>query len=113
MSGGRRPSYWPSACLSLIVPAVRRAPLAWIVVALLIAARIVFVWPLSDNHIYLLAYWCLAIGLALSAPTPAADAVVEQSMAPWRRVRDGGPMEGGVVARLRRWPLLQSHAADR
>ena len=36
------------------------------------AARIVVVWPLSDNHIYLLAYWCLAIGLALSSPTPAA-----------------------------------------
>ena len=41
-------------------------------VALLVAARIVVVWPLSDNHIYLLAYWCLAIGLALSGPTPAA-----------------------------------------
>ena len=39
---------------------------------MLVAARIVFVWPLSDNHIYLLAYWCLAIGLALSGPTPAA-----------------------------------------
>ena len=30
------------------------------------------VWPLADNHIYLLAYWCLAIGLALAAPAPAA-----------------------------------------
>ena len=28
--------------------------------------------PLSDNHIYLLAYWCLAIGLALAGPGPAA-----------------------------------------
>ena len=36
------------------------------------AARIVIVWPLSDNHIYLLAYWCLALGLALSGPAPAA-----------------------------------------
>ena len=41
-------------------------------VALLVAARIVVVWPLSDNHIYLLAYWCLAIGLALSSAAPAA-----------------------------------------
>ena len=41
-------------------------------VAALVAARIAFVWPLSDNHIYLLAYWCLAIGLALSGPAPAA-----------------------------------------
>ena len=36
------------------------------------AARIVAVWPLADNHIYLLAYWCLAIGLALAGPAPAA-----------------------------------------
>ena len=61
-----------AACLSLILPAVRRAPLTWIAVAALVAARIVYVWPLSDNHIYLLGYWCLAIGLALTAPTPAA-----------------------------------------
>ena len=51
---------------------VRRAPLTWLLVAGLVAVRIVLVWPLSDNHIYLLAYWCLAIGLALSSATPAA-----------------------------------------
>ena len=39
---------------------------------LLIAVRIAGDWPLSDNHIYLLAYWCLAIGLASAAPLPAA-----------------------------------------
>ena len=61
-----------AACLSLVLRPVRRAPLTWILVAGLVAARIAFVWPLSDNHIYLLAYWCLAIGLALSSPTPAA-----------------------------------------
>ena len=60
-----------AACLSLVLRPVRRAPITWILVAALVAARIVFVWPLSDNHIYLLAYWCLAIGLALSGPTPA------------------------------------------
>jgi hypothetical protein len=61
-----------SACLSLILRSVRRAPLTWMVVAVLVAIRIVYVWPLSDNHIYLLAYWCLAMGLALSGPIPAA-----------------------------------------
>ena len=60
------------ACLSLILRSVRRAPITWLVLAALIGARIVVVWPLSDNHIYLLAYWCLAIGLALSGPDPAA-----------------------------------------
>jgi hypothetical protein len=61
-----------AACLSLVVRAIRRAPITWLLVAVLVAARIVLVWPLSDNHIYLLAYWCLAIGLALSGPMPAA-----------------------------------------
>ena len=61
-----------AACLSLLSRTVRRAPLTWILVALLVAVRIVVVWPLSDNHIYLLAYWCLAIGLALSSAAPAA-----------------------------------------
>jgi len=60
------------ACLSLILRSVRRAPITWLVMATLVAARIIVVWPLSDNHIYLLAYWCLAIGLALSSPAPAA-----------------------------------------
>ena len=61
-----------AACLSLTVRAVRRAPLTWILIATLVGARVVSVWPLSDNHIYLLAYWCLAIGLALSTAASAA-----------------------------------------
>ena len=61
-----------AACLSLLSRTVRRAPITWILVALFVSARIVVVWPLSDNHIYLLAYWCLAIGLALSSANPAA-----------------------------------------
>jgi hypothetical protein len=61
-----------AACLSLLSRSVRRAPITWLLVALLVAARIVVVWPLSDNHIYLLAYWCLAIGLALSSSHAAA-----------------------------------------
>lgn len=61
-----------AACLSLILRSVRRAPLTWVLVAVLVAIRIVYIWPLSDNHIYLLAYWCLAVGLALSGPIPAA-----------------------------------------
>ena len=61
-----------AACLSLLNPSVRRSPMTWILIALLIAVRIVAVWPLADNHIYLLAYWCLAIGLAIGAAAPAA-----------------------------------------
>jgi hypothetical protein len=61
-----------AACLSLVVAGVRRSPITWMLLSALVAARIVAVWPLADNHIYLLAYWCLAIGLALAAPVPAA-----------------------------------------
>jgi len=69
-----------TACLSLAVRAIRRAPLTWLVIAALVAARVVVVWPLSDNHIYLLAYWCLAIGLALSG---AASAPTLSSSSRW------------------------------
>ena len=61
-----------AACLSLVARPVRRAPVTWLLVAALVAVRIAAVWPLADNHIYLLAYWCLAIGLALSSAGSAA-----------------------------------------
>ena len=60
-----------AACLTLVVRAVRRAPITWLLIALLVGVRIVAVWPMSDNHIYLLAYWCLALALALSSTAPA------------------------------------------
>jgi hypothetical protein len=53
------------AALALISPAVLRAPATWMAQAFLIALRIAEDWPLADNHIYLLAYWCLAAALAL------------------------------------------------
>jgi hypothetical protein len=70
--------WWVSALvlagagLSLLIPGVRRSPVTWLTLSLLIGARIVAVWPKSDNHIYLLAYWCLAVGLALTTAAPAA-----------------------------------------
>ena len=45
-----------AACLSLVVVGVRRSPITWLLLSALVAARIVAVWPLADNHIYLLAY---------------------------------------------------------
>jgi hypothetical protein len=61
-----------AACLSLIVRGVRRSAMTWLALATLAAVRIGAVWPLADNHIYLLAYWCLALGLALGARAPMA-----------------------------------------
>jgi hypothetical protein len=64
---GVRPLILGLAGLALILPRVLRAPATWYGLAALIAARIIADWPLPDNHIYLLAYWCLAVALALGA----------------------------------------------
>jgi hypothetical protein len=47
------------------------ASVTWYVMTALLAARIIADWPLPDNHIYLLAYWCLALALSLGAGDPA------------------------------------------
>lgn len=59
------------ATLGLIAPPVLRAPATWLAIALLVDVRILVDWPLPDNHIYLLGYWCLAIALALRDAAPA------------------------------------------
>ncbi|MBC7898484.1 MAG: hypothetical protein H7070_00345 [Saprospiraceae bacterium] len=61
------------AALALISPRVLFAPGTWYTLAILVAARIIEDWPLADNHIYLLAYWCLAIGLALGSRDGIVD----------------------------------------
>jgi hypothetical protein len=59
------------AGLAILFERVRLQAMTWWLLFSLVVARIVAVWPLSDNHIYLLAYWCAAIGIALAAPAPA------------------------------------------
>lgn len=58
-----------TSCAGLISTRVLRAPLTWLALFLLICARIAADWPMPDNHIYLLAYWCLAVSLSLYSPT--------------------------------------------
>ncbi len=53
------------ALLGLLIPKVLRAPLTWLVLSVLVGWRLIDDWPLADNHIYLLAYWCLALAIAL------------------------------------------------
>jgi hypothetical protein len=48
-----------------------RAPATWLALAALIATRLVVEWPLPDNHVYLLAYWCLGIGIGLRLGEPS------------------------------------------
>ena len=66
-----RPMVLGAAALALIYPRVLRMSGLWGAVAFLIALRIVDDWPLADNHIYLLAYWALAIAFSLRDANPA------------------------------------------
>ena len=68
-----RPAVLAAAALVLISPRVLRTPAVWAAVAALIALRIADDWPLADNHIYLLAYWTLAIALSLRARRHVRD----------------------------------------
>jgi hypothetical protein len=56
------------AVLALLATPVLLSAWTWYAAAALVAMRIVADWPLPDNHIYLLGYWCLAIALALGSP---------------------------------------------
>lgn len=69
-SGWLRPSLLALAVAGLVLPGALRHPALWLALALLAAWRVVSGWPLADNHAYLLAYWCLAIALALRAEDP-------------------------------------------
>lgn len=55
---------------ALLLPALRGRAALWWILAALCALRIANFWPLSDNHAYLLVYWCLAAALALHGPAP-------------------------------------------
>lgn len=59
------------ALLGLISTAMMRAPATWLTLAGLIAVHLVVDWPLPDNHLYLLAYWCLGAGIALRLSDPS------------------------------------------
>jgi hypothetical protein len=66
-----RPVILGAAALALISPRALRCSTLWFGVAIAIAVRIADDWPLADNHIYLLAYWSLAIALSLRDSQPA------------------------------------------
>jgi hypothetical protein len=59
----------------LVIPTLTVSARTWMLLAALMAARIAADWPLADNHIYLLAYWCFGVGLALwYEPSGSSDA---------------------------------------
>jgi hypothetical protein len=68
---GVRPLILAAAGLAIVSPRALTAAVTWYVLAGLLAARIIADWPLPDNHIYLLTYWCLALALSLGTAEPA------------------------------------------
>ena len=50
--------------LGLLIAGMWRSPSLWAALALLTGIRFYIDWPLSDNHAYLLSYWCLAFAVA-------------------------------------------------
>lgn len=49
------------AVAGLLLPGLLKRPALWGILTILTGSRVLFDWPLPDNHAYLLSYWCLAI----------------------------------------------------
>ena len=69
---GVRPLILAAAGWAILSPRALTSPVTWYLLTALLAARIIADWPLPDNHIYLLAYWCLALALSLRAVDPTS-----------------------------------------
>ena len=67
---GVRPLILAAAGWAILSPRALTSSAMWYALTALLTARIVADWPLPDNHIYLLAYWCLALALSLGAMDP-------------------------------------------
>jgi hypothetical protein len=65
-----RGGVWLLAGAGLAVPALVTRAWLWCGLAALMLLRLASEFPLADNHLYLLMYWCLAIALALTTATP-------------------------------------------
>ena len=65
-----RPILLALAILLLLSRRILLTPAAWAGITFLAVVRVMREWPTGDNHHYLLAYWCIAILIALWAPSP-------------------------------------------
>ena len=59
------------AVVGLVNVAALRAPALWLALSALVATHVALDWPLPDNHLYLLTYWCLGVGIALKLTAPS------------------------------------------
>jgi len=54
-----------SLCLAgLLIPNMWQSCYLWATLTLLTTIRLYLAWPLSDNHAYLLSYWCLTFAIS-------------------------------------------------
>ena len=60
-----RPFVLTLAVIAFLLPNQVRNPVIWFALSFLTGLRVILDWPLSDNHAYLLCYWCLAISSSL------------------------------------------------
>lgn len=67
-----RPILLGLAAAGLLFPGTARTPSLWWLLTLFSGLRVLFDYPLPDNHAYLLCYWCLTISLALRAGDSSA-----------------------------------------
>ncbi len=82
---------------ALLVPVLLRHPGTWALLTLLTGWRLFLEWPVSDNHDYLLCFWCLAVLIALLAENTAA-----------LLARNGRLLIGCAFAFATLWKLLLS-----
>jgi hypothetical protein len=59
-----RPALLALCALGLLAPPALRSAWLWLGLAGLAGARVLLDWPMSDNHAYLLGYWCLAFAVS-------------------------------------------------
>jgi len=50
-----------ASILGLVIPGLLKNPVIWFLLTGFTLSRVIFDWPLSDNHAYLLFIWCFAI----------------------------------------------------
>jgi hypothetical protein len=96
-----RPWFALAAAAGLLLASLRASALFWGALFALAAWRVVSHWPLGDNHAFLLAYWLLAILLAVRARDP--DAVLA-----W----NGRALVGLVFAFATLWKLIAPDYLD-
>jgi hypothetical protein len=65
-----RAATWLLAGTAVAYPPAVRSRVLWLSLGAAVVTRLAIEWPFSDNHIYLLAYWCLGIGLSLGTADP-------------------------------------------